>query len=40
MRFVVEVGEFLGFLLGDLKEKVDLYLRFFYDGLNIVLGRE
>ena len=36
----VEAGESLGFLPGDLKEKVDPYLRPLYDGLNTVLGRE
>ena len=39
-RPAVEAGESLGFLPGDLKEKVDPYLRPFYDGLNTVLGRE
>lgn len=33
MWFVVEVGENLGFLFGDLKEKVDFYLWFVYDVL-------
>ncbi|WP_145380864.1 PhoH family protein [Staphylococcus epidermidis] len=40
MRPAVEAGESLGFLPGDLKEKVDPYLRPLYDGLNTVLGRE
>ncbi|MFZ8101298.1 PhoH family protein [Staphylococcus arlettae] len=39
-RPAVEAGESLGFLPGDLKEKVDTYLRPLYDGLNTVLGRE
>ena len=39
-RPAVEAGESLGFLPGDLKEKVDPYLRPLYDGLNTVLGQE
>ncbi|WP_426786918.1 PhoH family protein [Staphylococcus capitis] len=39
-RPAVEAGESLGFLPGDLKEKVAPYLRPLYDGLNTVLGRE
>lgn len=39
-RPAVEAGENLGFLPGDLKEKVDPYLRPLYDALNDVLGRE
>ena len=39
-RPVVEAGESLGFLPGDLKEKVDPYLRPLYDALNDVLGLE
>lgn len=39
-RPAVEAGESLGFLPGDLKEKVDPYLRPLYDGLNETLGRE
>jgi len=39
-RPVVEAGESLGFLPGDLKEKVDPYLRPLYDGLNDLLGNE
>ncbi|MDN8902007.1 PhoH family protein, partial [Staphylococcus aureus] len=39
-RPAVEAGETLGFLPGDLKEKVDPYLRTLYDGLYTVLGRE
>lgn len=39
-RPAVEAGESLGFLPGDLKEKVDPYLRPLYDGLHDVLGKE
>src|SRR5690625_195416 len=39
-RPAVEAGESLGFLPGDLQEKVDPYLRPLYDALNDVLGRE
>ncbi|KAA1040070.1 PhoH family protein [Macrococcus equipercicus] len=39
-RPAVEAGESLGFLPGDLKEKVDPYLRPLYDGLHHVLGAE
>jgi phosphate starvation-inducible PhoH-like protein len=39
-RPAVEAGESLGFLPGDLQEKVDPYLRPLYDGLNDVLGTE
>ncbi|WP_336822612.1 PhoH family protein [Sporosarcina sp. USHLN248] len=39
-RPAVEAGESLGFLPGDLKEKVDPYLRPLYDGLHDVLGVE
>lgn len=39
-RPAVEAGESLGFLPGDLKEKVDPYLRPLYDGLHTVLGTE
>ncbi|PYZ98685.1 phosphate starvation-inducible protein PhoH [Alteribacter lacisalsi] len=39
-RPAVEAGENLGFLPGDLKEKVDPYLRPLYDGLHDVLGME
>ena len=39
-RPVVEAGENLGFLPGDLKEKVDPYLRPLYDALCDVLGLE
>lgn len=39
-RPAVEAGESLGFLPGDLKEKVDPYLRPLYDSLNTILGVE
>ena len=39
-RPAVEAGENLGFLPGDLKEKVDPYLRPLYDALYDVLGHE
>ncbi len=39
-RPAVEAGESLGFLPGDLKEKVDPYLRPLYDALYDVLGAE
>src|SRR5690625_4012404 len=39
-RPAVEAGESLGFLPGDLKEKVDPYLRPLYDALHNVLGVE
>ena len=39
-RPAVEAGENLGFLPGDLQEKVDPYLRPLYDGLYDILGRE
>lgn len=39
-RPAVEAGESLGFLPGDLKEKVDPYLRPVYDALYAVLGKE
>ncbi|MBM7097106.1 MULTISPECIES: PhoH family protein [Alteribacter] len=39
-RPAVEAGENLGFLPGDLKEKVDPYLRPLYDALHDVLGQE
>ncbi len=38
-RPAVEAGESLGFLPGDLKEKVDPYLRPLYDALYEVLGK-
>ena len=37
-RPAVEAGESLGFLPGELKEKVDLYLRPIYDSLYAILG--
>ena len=37
-RPAVEAGESLGFLPGDLKEKVDPYLRPIYDSLYAILG--
>ena len=37
-RPTVEVGERLGFLPGDLKEKIDPYLRPIYDALNDMLS--
>lgn len=39
-RPAVEAGESLGFLPGDLKEKVDPYLRPLYDALHDVLGSD
>ena len=39
-RPAVEAGESLGFLPGDMKEKVDPYLRPLYDALNEMLGAE
>ncbi|SIS36817.1 PhoH family protein [Salimicrobium flavidum] len=39
-RPAVEAGESLGFLPGDLKEKVDPYLRPLYDSLHDVFGVE
>jgi len=39
-RPVVEAGERLGFLPGDLKDKVDPYLTPLYDALNKMLQRE
>jgi len=39
-RGQVEAGESLGFLPGDLKEKVDPYLRPVYDALYQILGKE
>ncbi|MDF7637284.1 PhoH family protein [Leuconostocaceae bacterium ESL0958] len=37
-RPAVEAGESLGFLPGDLKEKVDPYMRPIYDAINRLLG--
>lgn len=39
-RPAVEAGEKLGFLPGDLQEKVDPYLRPLYDGLYEILGMD
>lgn len=39
-RPAVEAGESLGFLPGDLKEKVDPYLRPLYDALHDIYGTE
>lgn len=39
-RPAVEAGERLGFLPGDLQDKVDPYLRPLYDGLYDMLGQE
>jgi phosphate starvation-inducible PhoH-like protein len=39
-RPAVEAGESLGFLPGDLKEKVDPYLRPIYDALHAIVGAE
>ena len=39
-RPAVEAGESLGFLPGDLKEKVDPYLRPLYDALYDMLGKD
>ena len=39
-RPAVEAGENLGFLPGDLKEKIDPYLRPLYDALYDMLGAE
>ena len=39
-RPAVEAGEKLGFLPGDLQEKVDPYLRPLYDALHQIMGAE
>lgn len=39
-RPAVEAGERLGFLPGDMQDKVDPYLRPLYDGLYDMLGQE
>ncbi|MDD3290198.1 MAG: PhoH family protein, partial [Eubacteriales bacterium] len=39
-RPAVEAGERLGFLPGDLQEKVDPYLRPLYDALYDIMGRD
>ncbi len=40
VRPAVEAGERLGFLPGDLAQKIDPYLRPLYDALNEMLGNE
>ena len=39
-RPAVEAGESLGFLPGDLKEKIDPYLMPLYDSLDALMGKE
>ena len=39
-RPAVEAGEHLGFLPGDLSEKIDPYLRPLYDALYEMMGME
>ena len=39
-RPAIEAGEKLGFLPGDLQQKVDPYLRPLYDALNDIMGNE
>ena len=39
-RPAVEAGENLGFLPGDLQEKVDPYLRPLYDALYDIMGND
>ena len=39
-RPAIEAGEKLGFLPGDLQQKVDPYLRPLYDALNDIMGTE
>lgn len=39
-RPAIEAGERLGFLPGDLQQKVDPYLRPLYDALHLLLGQE
>ncbi|MBS9334713.1 PhoH family protein [Fructobacillus sp. M1-13] len=39
-RPAVEAGESLGFLPGDLKEKVDPYMRPIYDAMNTLIGSD
>jgi phosphate starvation-inducible PhoH-like protein len=39
-RPVVEAGESLGFLPGDLEQKISPYLRPLYDAMSYLLGRE
>ncbi len=40
VRPIVEAGEKLGFLPGDMKEKIDPYLIPIYDALNEAIGKE
>ena len=40
VRPAIEAGEHLGFLPGDLQQKIDPYLRPLYDALNDLLGSE
>lgn len=39
-RPAVEAGERLGFLPGDIEEKVNPYMRPIYDALSVLMGRE
>lgn len=39
-RPAIEAGESLGFLPGDLQQKIDPYLRPLYDALNEIMGQE
>ena len=39
-RLMVEAGEHLGFLAGDLKDKVDPYLTHLYDALNDMIQKD
>ncbi|MCR4776798.1 MAG: PhoH family protein [Saccharofermentans sp.] len=39
-RPAIEAGERLGFLPGDIEEKVDPYMRPLYDALSVLLGTE
>ncbi|MCL1936700.1 MAG: PhoH family protein [Defluviitaleaceae bacterium] len=39
-RPAIEAGENLGFLPGDLQQKIDPYLRPLYDALNEIMGQE
>ncbi len=39
-RPAVEAGESLGFLPGDMQEKVDPYLRPLYDAMNDIFGKQ
>lgn len=39
-RPVVEAGEHLGFLPGTFEEKIDPYLRPFFDALEVTIGKE